>query len=109
MSRETHSIDQGKMHNQSENTSQAQLDQNKPKTKQCSLGQAKTHGVRTKRPKTTCWTKLGAVGALGRPTGLPGRLTGVVGRRPTSSNRPQLWYLGCLGVPCPNPMGHGLL
>ena len=29
MSRETHSIDQGKMRNQSENTSQAQLDQNK--------------------------------------------------------------------------------
>ena len=30
MSRETHSTDQGKMRNQSENTSQAQLDQNKP-------------------------------------------------------------------------------
>jgi len=30
MSRETHSTDQGKMGNQSENTSQAQLDQNKP-------------------------------------------------------------------------------
>ena len=30
MSRETHSTYQGKMRNQSENTSQAQLDQNKP-------------------------------------------------------------------------------
>ena len=30
MSRETHSTDQGKMRNQLENTSQAQLDQNKP-------------------------------------------------------------------------------
>ena len=30
MSRKTHSIDQAKMCNQSENTSQAQLDQNKP-------------------------------------------------------------------------------
>ena len=30
MSRETHSTDQGKMRKQSENTSQAQLDQNKP-------------------------------------------------------------------------------
>ena len=31
MSRETHSTDQGKLRNQSKNTSQAQLDQNKPK------------------------------------------------------------------------------
>ena len=31
MSRETHYIDQGKMRNQSENMSQAKLDQNKPK------------------------------------------------------------------------------
>src|SRR6185503_291005 len=35
--------------------------------KQTSLGQTKTHGVRTRRPRTARWTKLGAVGASGRP------------------------------------------
>jgi len=33
---------------------------------------------------------------------------GLVSWPARGSNRPQIWYLGCPGVPCPNPTGHGL-
>ena len=38
--------------------------------------QAKTNMDQTRRPRTACWKKMGAVGATGRPADLPGRPTG---------------------------------
>ena len=33
---------------------------------------------------------------------------GLVGRPSAGPESAYLWYLGCPGVLCPNPMGHGL-
>ena len=55
--------------------------------KQTSLGQARTHGVRRRRPRTACWTKLGAVGPPGRPTDL------LVGRPGPWAPPPQLRHM----------------
>ena len=33
---------------------------------------------------------------------------GLVGQPSAGPESAHLWYLGCPGVPCPNPMGHGL-
>ena len=54
----------------------------------------------TRRPKTACQKKLGAVGGPGRPTDLPGRPTWPVG--PTASTRARgisllVPYVGCDG------------
>ena len=71
MSRETHSTDQDKNAQpirEHESGSIGSKQAHAPK--KTSLGQAKTHGVRTRRPRTACWTKMGAVGASGRPTDL---------------------------------------
>src|SRR6185503_18459283 len=42
--------------------------------------QAKTNMDQTRRPKTVCPKKIGAVGGPGRSTDLPGRPTYLVGR-----------------------------
>ena len=48
--------------------------------------QAKPDWARTRRPMTTCWTKLGAVGPPGRPTDL------LVGRPGPWAPPPQLQH-----------------
>ena len=48
--------------------------------------QAKTNVDQTRRPRTACWKKMGAVGATSRPTDLLGQPTWPVG--PTASSKP---------------------
>ena len=62
--------------------------------------QANPNVDQTRRPKTACQKKLGAVGDPGRPTDLPGRPTRPVG--PTASARARgisllVPYVGCAG------------
>ena len=47
--------------------------------------------------------KAEAVGPMGQ-VGRPGRSVGL----PEAPTAPQTWHLGCPGVPCPKPMGHGM-
>ena len=62
--------------------------------------QANPNVDQTKRPRTACQKKLGAVGGPGRPTDLPGRPTWPVG--PNASTRargasPLVPYIDCEG------------
>ena len=50
--------------------------------------QAKTNVDQTRRPRTACWKKMGAVGATGRPADLPGRPPWLVG--PTAFSKPRV-------------------
>ena len=51
--------------------------------------QAKPNWVKTRRPRTACWTKFGAIGPPGRPTDL------LVGRLGPWAPPPQLQNMAC--------------
>ena len=63
----------------------------KTQFKQVKTGQPNVD--QTRRPKTACQKKLGAVGGPGRPTDLPGRPTWPVGPTALAKSRVVSWLV----------------